>query len=338
MKIKEVIIDPITFLEIDEFGDMEPIVPFTFVEQQLDYDFYTDEVIELEKSINPIDIIPQDGLRYSIINVMAFMLDKLINEAMVRYTKACNSYNDDIKCMLIMKNEFLFKSVLLTESKRSYASINELQEGTYIGEELNVKGLGVNKSTLNPMSQKRLQRILAEDILNCKEIDQMKVLKEIVLMEKDIFNSLMKGEKEYYKPVSIKSMHSYDDPMRQQGIKASVVWNTLRDPDVEAINLDRRNAVDIVKVNINPNNIEHLKETNPERYEKIMELFKQKSFAKGIETIAIPLNVETPKWVLEFINYKLIINDNIVNFKKPLESIGLQLVGGNVNYTNIISL
>lgn len=338
MKIKTELVTPFTIEKEDEFGDRSPIMPIEFVEQELDYDFYTDEVIELERLVSPIDIIPQDGLRYSIINIMAFMLDKMINEAMIRYTKSSNSYNPNKKCMMIMKNEYLFKRLLCTESKKTYASIIELQEGHYMGGVLDIKGLSLSKSTLNESSQEKLQKILAEDILKCSEISQIDILKKIVLLEKEIYNSLLSGNKEYYKPLTIKSMYSYVDPMKQQGIKAAIVWNKLRDSNLEPIDLEKKNYIDVVKIDMNPKNIEILKETYPEKYEAALELLQQKEFSKGIDIIAIPENVETPNWLLEFINYKVIINDNITNFKKPLESIGLQLVGGKVNYTNILGL
>lgn len=107
MKIKTELIDPIEFLETDEFGDTELLRPIEFVEPNYDYDFYSDELIEQEKLIQPYKIIPQDSLRYSIINVLAYCLSQLINDYMIRYTKESNSYAPNKPCLLVMKNEFL---------------------------------------------------------------------------------------------------------------------------------------------------------------------------------------------------------------------------------------
>lgn len=336
MDIKYMKLDVIEVLDDIELENSLPVVEF--LEPEYDYNFYTDEIIELEKTINPIHIPPQDGLRFSIINIMAFILDKLISSAMIRYTKSCNSYEKDRECLMIMKNEYMIKSLLKTESMRSYATMTELQEGRYLGNVLDIKGLGLDKTTLNDTSKKKLQRILAEDILNAEEISQIKVIKKLILMEKDIIKSLSEGSKEYYKPVNIKSMYVYDDPMRIQGIKASIVWNELRDPSLEGIDLEKRNTIDIVRININSKNIDHLKEKDTELYNKLIELLKEDSFKKGITAIAIPINVKTPEWVIEFIDYKTIINDNLTTFKKPLDCIGLELVGGHVNYTNILNI
>lgn len=329
---------PIEIIKRDEFGDLDLIKPIEFVEPNLDYDFYTDEVIELERLSNPITIIPQDNLRYSIINIIAHCLTDIINDYMVQYTKNSHSYEPDRKCLIYMKNEFLFKRALLTMGMKNYATIQELQEGNYVGDlgKPDIKGLPITKSTLNKKTRDQLEKILYEDILNIPHIDQINVLKKLAIMEKQIFNSLSEGNKEYYKPVSIKSYAKYDDPMRIQGIKASIVWNELRDEGVEVIDLEIKNNIDIVKVNITPMTVEKIKDTYPDKYEKIKQLLTQKGF-DTITAIAIPREATTPDWVKEFIDYGSIINDNIKNF--PLESIGLSRAENDkLNYTNILKI
>ena len=109
-----------------------------------------------------------------------------------------------------------------------------------------------------------------------------------------------------------------------------------------------RNVIDVVKVEINPNTAEKIKDTYPEVYANIIELVGTKdtpssnslyreAFKGNITGIAIPKDVPVPKWVVEFIDYKAIINDNLCNF--PLESIGLRNLGKDkVNYSNILKL
>ena len=148
------------------------------------------------------------------------------------------------------------------------------------------------------------------------------------------------------KPLSIKAMTNYAAPMSEQGIKASVIWNRVRDDDLEAIDLEARNTIGIVYVDITPMNIEKIKDTYPETYSKFVSVFKDPDIfapnAKGaakyqITSLAIPVNVETPKWVLEFIDYGKVINTNISAF--PIESIGPNRLGSNnINYSNIISI
>ena len=130
--------------------------------------------------------------------------------------------------------------------------------------------------------------------------------------------------------------------MKLQGIKASIVWNKVRGPELEAIDLNARNTIDVVKVDITPMNIYKIKDTYPEIFERFVNLFMDNSLFKDekkkvITTLAIPTGVDTPKWVQEFIDYRTIINDNITNF--PFESIGITRLGSNnINYSTIIKI
>lgn len=346
MEIKKYYYNPIDI--IDSFEDRDDFFvdeetgkvyqkPIEIVDKEYDYDFYSDEMVETEHLINPITILPQDNFRHSAINIIAYVLGKVINDYMISTTKGFHSYAEGKKCLLIMKNEFLFKRLMSLDVKKNYASIIELQEGKMIppNKSLDTKGLSIDKSTLNDASRKKLKEILYEDILKPNEIDQIKVLKDLAIMEKTIFNSLATGDKKYYKPATIKSMSAYANPMQIQGIKASIVWNEVRE-SAEAIDLTKRNSVSIVKVDINRKTIEEIKDSNPNIYEALLNLLSMKEFDPSITTIAVPNDVVVPNWLLKFIDYTSIINDNLTNF--PLECIGIHKGKNTVNQTNILKL
>lgn len=230
----------------------------------------------------------------------------------------------------------------MTEVKKNYASIQELQEGNIVPEkeQLDVKGMAsMAKSSTAMSTRKRLKKILLEDILNTPVVDQFKVIKDIAVLEKRITESVLNGSKEFYKPVTIKSQSSYADPMRIQGIKASYTWNALKpaSEDLPSINLEERNAIDIAKVNLNLKNVDELLIKYPEVRDNAIKLMKDPLFKGKIEAIAIPLDVKVPEWVLDIVDYKTIINNNISGF--PFESIGIKRLHKNsVNYTNILQL
>ena len=147
----------------------------------------------------------------------------------------------------------------------------------------------------------------------------MKVIKKLAILEDQIYKSLQSGNKEYYKPVTIKPMSVYEDPMRIQGIKASVVWNAIKDDYLEAIDLTDRNGIDILKVNINPTNVVKIRDQYPEIYDKItyvigtetepsVDVNFKNSYKGSISAVAIPKDVSTPEWLIPFIDYNTIIN------------------------------
>lgn len=368
---------PILNQEVDEFkyvnGDKDYVEEIQY-EKVLDFDFYSNEIIEVEKAVNQGTIIPQENLRYSIINIAGYFLYTLANEYIEDYTHRNFSYTPERKCLLYLKNEFLFKVALLTNNKKNYATKQEVQEGNMVPEEesLDIKGLAIKKSTINEKARKELERILYDEILNTDKIDQVNIIKQLAILEKQIFQSLQSGNKEYYKPAAIKSKSNYDDPMGIQGIKASVIWNMVRGEGLPAIDLDARNRIDIVKVEITRETAEKIKDKFPETYGNIIhtiewletteleraierakkrkELFEENGDYKSAEKVkipttipaititalAIPVDCTTPDWVLEFIDYKTIINDCLCNF--PIESVGIYRPNDKVNYTNIVSI
>lgn len=317
-------------------------------EEELDYDFYSESVIEKERLIHPLEIIPQDNLRYSIINIIGHCCGILCNEYIESHTKMGNSYDQNRKTMMYLKNEFTFKRALLTDAKKNYAAIQTVQEGNLVPDEnmndLAITGLPIKKSTLPKSTRDELQKILYEDILKPENIDQVKLIKDIAIFENKIFQSLREGKKEYYKPVSIKAIGSYEDPLGIQGVKASLIWNEVRNKDLPAIDLDSRNNIDVVKTIITPATIENIKDQFPEEYERLRRLLDGETnkelsdILKGkITTIAVPRDVKTPDWLTHLINYTEITNDNIKNF--PIESVGIMRMDkSNVNYSNILRL
>jgi hypothetical protein len=338
--------NPIFEIKKDEFGDIinkEDLNPAKEIELDYDYDFQYDKLIELKHSINPIITYSEDYVRYSLINIMCYVLDHLVNDYMERMTKGNYSYDPNThKCRIVAKNEFLMSRVLLHTAQKSYASIMELQEGNMIPKDkrLDVKGIAsMAKSSMSKSTRDALKKILYEDVLTAPAIDQFRIIKDIAVLEKKIYNNIMNGDKKYYKPLKIKSANSYENPMRMQGVKASVAWNELKPKDdgLPMINLEERNIIDVAKVNIDKNTVDKLKDKFPEVYENALRLMQNENFKKSIDAIAIPNDTVPPEWVLEMIDYKDIINNNISGF--TYESIGISRLNRNsINYTNILQI
>ena len=346
-KIKLMRFDPISlfdFLEKDEFGDIinsKDKEGFYKIEDDEYFDFENDEVRYKKHVIEPFEILPQDYLRWSIVNILAYIIDKFINRYMLQFTKNNHSWAPDKPCKIIMKNEFSFNRILITDVKKSYASIQKVQEGHLVpkSEQLDVKGIAaIAKSSIAESTRKAFKKILLEDIMTAPTIDQFKVVEELCIMEKKIIESLQSGSKEFYKPVTIKAMSSYTNPMSQQGIKASYVWNALTEGSgLPNINMDERNAIDIAKVYLNKNNIDEIKDKYPEIYEKALDIMTNNEYFKGkIESIAIPENTQVPEWLIDILDYKDIVNSNMKGF--PYDSIGITRINDDTIYSNIVQL
>ena len=349
--------------------------PIKFAPKKYDYDFVTEEIRDAGYKINLDVTTPNENIKYSIINILAYVLDRASNDYMIEFCKRTHSVKDNINeignhdlnrpCKIILKNEFTFSRLLTLDVKKNYASIMTVQEGNLIPEnkQLDVKGIeALTKSTKTESTREALKKILLEDILKAPIIDQLQVIKDIIIFEKRIIQSVQNGNKEFFKPAKIKASSNYDDPMRNQGIKGAVAWNAIRQGTVlEGIDLNERNAIDIAKVNINRVTAEKIKDTFPDIYANIINLFDQddnapdaysieidkktgkekkkdnRTFKGSIDAISIPKDTPIPEWLKEFIDYDTIVEDNIKGF--PYEAVGIQrLEKSHVNYTNIIKL
>lgn len=286
--------DPILFVGEKDDDDNWISKPWMeaveFEPKKLDYNFHTDEIVECERTNHPDILTPNDNVRYSIISILGFVLDRTVNDYMIKMCTNQNSvkepYHEQKLCKIWAKSEFLFKRLMMVpHAKKNYASLIEVQEGNIVppDAQLDVKGIeAIHKSSKPLSTRKALQKILLEDILKAPVIDQFRFIKDIAIFEKQIMQSMRSGSKEFYKPVTIKSMSAYDDPLRIQGIKASIAWNMIRPSDIEAINLDERNAVDIAKVNINKANIEDIREEFPNIYENMVKALNNETFKSYI--------------------------------------------------------
>ena len=174
---------------------------------------------------------------------------------------------------------------MVPHAKKNYASLIETQEGNRVpeDEQLDVKGIeAIHKSSKPLSTRKALKKILLEDILNTPVIDQLRFIKDIAIFEKQIMDSVKSGSKEYYKPVTIKSMSAYDDPLRIQGIKASIAWNMIKPSEAEGINLEERNAVNIAKVKINKALVDKIRDDFPDIYQNMIDALNNEVFKEYI--------------------------------------------------------
>lgn len=305
-----------------------------------EYDYYNDRLVDVKRYKFPLVVIEQDNLRYSIVNILSYILGKLIRDYMILFGENYQTGVDHRDCLLIMKNEFLFKSLFLTDGSKNYSSLQVVQEGNIVPEDkqFTITGMPMTKVGTPDEMKTKLQNLLEYDILRKSFVDQVDIIKKLTTMEKEIYQSLLEGSTIYYKPTRIKAMSSYATPMGQQGIKASYAYNYILDKDGEQINLSQRNSILIIKTDITKKNVDKILEEFPDKYIKIKELLDTDAYKNGITSIALPLDTNVPEWIKPFIDYNEIIQDNLRNF--PLEELGITKMNNDskITHTNIVEL
>lgn len=304
-----------------------------------EYDFYNDKLVDLKRKTYPMVIIEEDNLRYTIVDIMSYVVSQLIIDYMILFSENYNTATEGRECLLIMKNEFLFKSLLLTYGAKNYSDIQLVQEGNLIPEsqQLDIKGMPISKVGIPESTATALKEILEFDILRSSFVDQVDIFKKLTTLEKLIYQSIKNKKKEYHKPARIKSLSNYKDPMRVQGIKASYAYNQLKSSEEPEINLEERNTVLIIKVEANKTTLYKIEKEFPEYYARFLNLLENKNFKDGIEAIAIPDTMDIPSWIVPLIDYTTIIHDNLRNF--PLDEIGMSKnESKDITHTNILKL
>lgn len=326
-----------TYEEIKEHEN-RVILEMKKAERVNEYDFYNDKLVEAKRLKYPTVVIEEDNLRYSIINIMSYVVSQLILDYMVLFSENYNTYAPNRECLLIMKNEFLFKSMLITSGKKNYTSLQLVQEGRLVPEakQFDIKGMPIDKVGIPESTAQRLKNILEYNILRTDFVDQIDIIKSLAALEKEIYMSLANGDKTYYKPARIKSMGYYDNPFIIQGVKASIAYNEIKSKDEEAIDLSERNTVLIIKVVLDKKNADKISKDFPEHYIRLVKLLERKEFKNGLTSIAIPYNAPIPKWIVPFIDYTTIIQDNIKVF--PVEELGISRENNaKVTHSNIVT-
>lgn len=272
------------------------------------------------------------------INTMAYVLTSMVTDVLSTHTDRCNVLSD-YKDKINMKNEFLFIKMGFTDKKKRYFAGIVLREGKVISPyKMDIKGLDFMKSTTRAKTKKEMTDMVAEKIIEAEDISVPDIFAQLEQMGLNIIDSLKSKSKEYLIPASVKEVEAYKDPMRISQYKATYVWNCMF-PSNE-IQLPAK--VDVAKVNMQKlEDIEGMKETMPEQYKNLKEKIFEgpiKSFNKGgITRIAVPSG-EIPDWLLDYIDYEGIANDNVSRFMPVAKALGINVLSTTrANYyTNIL--
>lgn len=275
-------------------------------------------------------------LVYTITDAIANTLDVFLKHANVQ---------PEYRSRTGMKNEFYYKSILLTPAKKHYMGAQLIQEGViFKNPELDIKGMDFKKpSYASKETRDTIEKMLYNEIL-CKNgnIDISRILKTMSKFEKRIEKSIYKSEFTYLKTANVKTEDAYTDPLSTGSYKAVYTWNYIH-PDMT---IELPSTVYLLKLNITKEqDIIKLKSTYPEIYDKLCYLLalynKGKATSSGIKNIAIPKDSIIPDWVLPYINMDEIKSNNTKLAFPILNSLGIKTIHKVASvpyYSNIIRL
>ena len=317
-----------TVVTIDTDSNMLCLAPW--------YDFVLDEVICGDSKILQCD---EKMLVYKIVNTATYIASQVISKNLKKF--AINSgVLEKYHSRLHMKSEFLFRRMLLTNTKKRYMSKVMLREGT-VYEKNDVKGLDHLKSECNEFTRSFINELCENEILLSKDISVKNMILGVRELAETVRMSLENGEKTFLTPKKCKEAGAYKMPWSEQSFRSAYAWNVIY-PDMQ---IEFPDTVDIIQLNIHKlEDIEEMSKSYPDIYKNIKRYIFESKIEdvrkKGLTVLGLPKNIDKiPEWCIPYINYDKIVTDNTNKMRSILESLGVQIIetdSTTKRYSNIV--
>lgn len=277
-------------------------------------------------------------------NVLAASLDPGI-KGILDYYGRCHNMDDDSRSELTMKNEFLFRTFFMMNTKKRYAASIVLREGNIMMPfKPEIKGMDFIKAGVTKEVSDRFEKILCDHILYSDKLELHELMTDLKHFERDIYEDVHNGGLTYYKQTQYKSAEGYKDINKAWSLpvfRGSAVWNELY-PNKKIYSLDR---VHVIKLNVRGiTDLECIHKRYPDIYDKLVnDVFTHPEYVKkGLQYICLPNSVKkVPDWLIPLIDDELTVSDIMGSFKSVLEALHIENVSfkrpnGEANITSAL--
>jgi hypothetical protein len=281
---------------------------------------------------NLLDLDKSNSLQQmSVMNIFVSIITSIMEKVFNTMTEHMGLL-EDYKKIINLKNEFLYKRIMLTRNKKSYAGIISGELGRLLKNPvLDIKGLSIRKTNMPKRLRDELTEILLRDVLSAEKIDLKKIIGEFDKLGKTIEGSLRKGEITYSIPRSLEQFDKYKMPSTIEPLRGVLVWNAL-EPENVITPPDKVNIVKLKGYDKGAPELEKLKDTHPSKYKALMKTVFNEGVADpkidisrfGLSVLTVPKSAEKiPDYLLGMIDYQSMVNTNMSNGYIILESLGI---------------
>lgn len=214
--------------------------------------------------------------------------------------------------------------------------------------------LSIRKSSVPKRIRKQFTEILENDILKSEKINLKSIIDKYDAIGDQISKSLQDGKTEYLLPKNLEIIENYKTPERIEAVRATILWNALEPENVivppEKINIIklRPELAECLKSLNSLDDLSYLmtQESTPKEMKDFYSKYpaKVKALAKtlynidnknksavdisnfGLSCIAIPKSENSiPEYLIPFIDYDGMVNNNMTNGYILLESLGIMV-------------
>jgi hypothetical protein len=285
----------------------------------------------ISESFKLLNLQDSEENQLNILNVFINIVTKALQSSFEKITENMGLLND-YKPIINMKNEFVYKRIMLTRNKKSYGGMIESELGKMLKKPVpDIKGLSIKKSSVSKVLREKFTEILEEDVLKSESVNLSEIIKKFDRLGLEIESSLKKGETAFLLPKNIETIDGYKDPSMQEPVRGVLVWNAL-EPENQVVPPEKINIVKLKGFEKDSPELLKLKGSYPEKYNSIMRVVFNEGVSKptidisrfGLSVIAIPKSAEKiPDYILPFIDYQSMVNNNMTNGYIILESLGI---------------
>lgn len=231
---------------------------------------------------------------------------------------------------LAMKNEYFWSSFVVALAKHYYAR-TVFQEGNVFAEaELEKKGVHLKNSNTPIKVMKQAENMMV-DISNRRANNEKLYLnyylQEVLTLEREIYQSLLKGETTYYRSIKIKEESAYSQPGHLSNYRHHLFWNEVMANKYGGIS---EPPYFVIRVPVDLDNPTKLNEwvTNLEdnQLKERWQNYLSKTKRKNIATLYLPVEFlehsGMPEEIQPIINAKHIVMDILNVFYIILNTLG----------------
>jgi len=170
---------------------------------------------------------------YAVCGAVAFMANQSIAHALAILSANINVVREKLHA-LAMKNEFLWSAHMPTNVAKHYAAWTVMQEGNVFEEaEIEIKGVHLKNSASPPALIKKAH-LMIEDILTTinsnQQLDLAHYVAEVQAIERDIIESISRGETRYLKTSKIKDAEAYALEAEESPYQHYTMWREVMEP------------------------------------------------------------------------------------------------------------
>ncbi len=232
---------------------------------------------------------------------------------------------------LAMKPEYVFPVFAQTSVAKHYYTCMKVKEGNvYKAPKFEVKGVHLKDSSvpvnLIEAGSKTMQSIL-DDVIKAKPISLLEKLKEVADIEREIIDSLYRGEVKYLKRIRIKEASSYSQDAEHSNYAYYTLWERCFAPTYGSVSKPPYGAVriplDLDKRSKLQGWIEQISSSQTGRL--LVEWIKEKE-VHTLSSIAIPIDHCVSKGVPEELKVAMDVRRIVLALTKAqrnvLESLG----------------